>query len=231
MKLVCITRAALGITLVSNAGVFSAPFQNLNFEQAAIVPISGTPVDPFGYSASDAVRRWTLYIGPNQVNWVLYNNYFFESTGLGIHDMNSPMTPLSGNYSLFIQAKHELYNAPNLIDASLTQTGFVPTNARSLQFKARGGNFQVSLGRQPLSLVSLLSTPTYTTYGADITPFAATSSELRFNVIPFGALFLDSIEFSDQVVPEPGALALLLCGGLGWIVWRKFATRRCDGSL
>jgi hypothetical protein len=58
----------------------------------------------------------------------------------------------------------------------------------------------------------------YTLYGADVTAFAGSVGELRFCALStpenrYHNVFLDSIAFSPEVVPEPSALALV-GGGL-----------------
>src|SRR5438552_2321094 len=71
------------------------------------------------------------------------------------------------------------------------------------------GAFAVTLGGQTLSLVPLLVTPSNTLFGADIHSWAGQAAELRFTEIadrPHHVneyLFLDSIQFSDQFIPEP----------------------------
>jgi hypothetical protein len=55
----------------------------------------------------------------------------------------------------------------------------------------------------------------------DISAFAGQEVELKFvtRSVSFGYNGLDSIRFSAEAVPEPGALPLLLVGGaLGWAV-------------
>ena len=87
-------------------------------------------------------------------------------------------------------------------------------HTQSLQFRATGGNFQVSLSGQTLSLTPLLDTSSYTLYGADVTSFAGTVNELNFTVFSRGSLFLDSISFSTSPIPEPNIYSLLGCGVL-----------------
>jgi hypothetical protein len=72
-------------------------------------------------------------------------------------------------------------------------------------------------------MVALANTPNYTLYGGDITAFAGLNAELRIAALatptyPFSAFAFDSISFSDQAVPEPGALCLIGLGALflGW---------------
>jgi hypothetical protein len=115
-------------------------------------------------------------------------------------------------------------------DATLTQTGLVPVGTESLRFRAFlasfDDSFSVSLGGVTLSLIPLASTTNYTLYGADVHAWAGQTVELGFTSIAdrlhFGAnwLFLDSVQFSDQPIPEPGVFALsaLSASLLGWRV-------------
>ena len=105
----------------------------------------------------------------------------------------------------------------------------VPANALSIQFKALQffpRPFTLSLDGQTLPLVSLEVAPTYTLYGADVTPFAGSNREMRFTAFtPDGGLnnvYLDSIQFSNQPIPEPSVYGLFALGALllGWR-WRK----------
>ena len=221
----CIVAAALVSVLAASARA-QGTFQNLDFQSAAIVPVPG---DPYGrVDFASAFPGWTGYVGTNLQTRALYDSVFLDSTGIGIHSTNSSLTPIEGNYSAYLQARYELFNYPNLIEASLAQVGLVPADSKSLQFKARGANFQVSLNGQPLTLTSLFVTNGYTLYGADISTLAGITGELRFTAFPLeppfqGALYLDSIEFSTQVIPEPSAIGLFALGGflLGWRLRRQ----------
>ncbi len=150
--------------------LFAAPrafsqssFANLNFESAVTISIPGDPYNRVQFGP--ALAGWTGYVGTNVQTRALYNNIFLDSTGLGIHGIASPMRPIGGNYSAFIQAKFGLtvdgYPPGTLVEASLSQMGLVPLNAQSLLFRGRGGNFQVGLGGVTLSLIPLLSTSLY----------------------------------------------------------------------
>src|SRR5207249_7497864 len=83
-----------------------------------------------------------------------------------------------------------------------------------------GGSFGVSLGGQTLSLTPLLVATNYTLYGADVHQYASQTAELAFTVFarrpPAGDnyLYLDSIKFSDQIIPEPSAISLAVLGAL-----------------
>jgi len=109
----------------------------------------------------------------------------------------------------------------------------VPFGAESLRFTAYYASEDglnsliVTLGGQSLPLVPLQSASPFTIYGADIHGLAGQSAELAFTVlaeIPHhsnNTLFLDSIVFSDQPIPEPSVLGSFLLGGLLLIIVRR----------
>jgi hypothetical protein len=117
-------------------------------------------------------------------------------------------------------------------DTILSQTGLVPAGAKSLQFKAYDPfdvspfvPLAVTLGGQQLSLTPLMSAVNFTLYGADFQGWAGKTAELDFIVFAErphqnnNYVFLDSIQFSDQPVPEPGVLGLSALGAL-LLSWR-----------
>lgn len=134
-----------------------------------------------------------------------------------------PSDIIEGNYTCFLSTGSDPVESEKTVDATIWQNGTVPANAQSLRFKGRiaGGpnppskTFAVYLGGQELSLSPLLVTSGYTLYGADVSQFSGRAAELRITSFwlsgPTG-LWVDSLEFSPDVVPEPGAWAL---AGLG----------------
>jgi hypothetical protein len=123
---------------------------------------------------------------------------------------------LDGNYSVLLQGGG---TAPY---ASISQTGFVPVSAESLDFKAERfgvgvGTLQVSLGGQNLSYFALSNGPNYTLYGADISAFAGQTEQLTFSALDDqypNNWAIDDIQFSSEPVPEPTTFALAALGGL-----------------
>ena len=215
-------------------------FQNLGFESASLVPIPG---DPYGrVQFAPAFPGWTGLVGGAQQTAALYNNWFLDTSGITIldHGWSSATLgalgvtgPLAGNYSALLQAG--LFGTP--ADTAISQTALVPAAAQSLLFNAYAPGFlspliplTVTLGGQRLSLTPLASGANYTSYGADIHALAGTTAKLDFTV-PAGNphvnnnyVFLDSIQFSDQPIPEPGVFGLCALGALllGWrVLWRR----------
>jgi hypothetical protein len=91
------------------------------------------------------------------------------------------------------------------VTSYLSQTGFIPARAQSIQFKAMwGGSLVVSLNGEALSLVPFGGT----LYGASVNKFSGSTAELRFTPLPnsppqapINNLRLDSIFFSTQPIP------------------------------
>ena len=104
----------------------------------------------------------------------------------------------------------------NPLDTSLSQTGLVPLNAKTLLFKAffpgTGPNLAISLGGQPLSYSLISSGTGYGEYGADIHQWAGQTAELTLTALTQRPhqfdeyAFLDSIEFSATSIPSRASL-------------------------
>jgi len=193
-------------------------FINLGFESAVIIPVPGDPYSRVQFT--EALPGWIGTINGSLETRALYNKMFLDSGGIGIQGPGSGAT-LSGSYTAMLQSGYALTGPPALAISSLSQTGMVPGDARSLKFKvAAYGPFQVLMNDQALSLTPLLVTSSYTVYGANIEAFAGASSKLTFTVNPkqnppvISTVLFDDIEFSVQSVPEPGTFSLLGVGGL-----------------
>ena len=210
----------------------SRNLSNPGFESATLVPIFGNSSSPVQFAP--ALPGWTGSIGGVQVSAALYNNFFLDTSGIGIMDSGGPFLGgvIQGNYTALIQAGV----APGTFtpaDTTLSQTGFVPAAAQSLLFRAdvyaNPGAFVVTLGSQPLSFFPLLAGTNYTLYGADVRAWAGQTAELDFTVIAqrphvdVYTVLLDSIQFSGIAVPEPSVLGFSALGAilLGWRFWHK----------
>jgi hypothetical protein len=217
--------------LVWSGSALAAAFQNLGFESATFVPISGDPHERVQFAP--ALPGWIGYVGGVPQTLALHNVTFISGGTIGVLDAAWPYSGLiQGNITAFLQPEPGLN-----LDASLAQTGRVSPLAQSLRFNAIPhadplgfpqfgdsiGTFSVMLGGQELPVYALGSGPNNSTmFGVDVLAWAGQTAELRFTTfakpggqfIGWNNLFLDSIEFSSVPVPEPGAWALL---GLGLV--------------
>ena len=202
-----------------------------------IVQAPGYPAGDFLFA--QAFPGWTGYAAGEQQFLTIYNSLYLATPGFSIIDSNFTNIPgltgglIQGNYTAVLMSGISGSSLPP--DATLSQTGLVPAGTESLRFKAyltaygALGSFGVTLGGQTLSLVPLASGPNYTFYGADVHQFAGQTAELDFTALTAQSLvgstylYLDSIQFSNQPIPEPGALGLWALGVLllGWRVVRQ----------
>jgi hypothetical protein len=225
--------------LLSGAGALGqGTFENLGFESATIIPIVNEQIQ-FG----PAFPGWTVYVGGVQRAVASYNFLALDSSILSIIDhsfvnpFGLPGGLIEGNYTAVLQAG--VNSAPgggNLpADTTLSETGLVPAGTESLQFRAHldvsgfTGSFAVAMGGETLSLVPLQAGANFTVYGADIHTWAGRTAELDFTVIAQrphigdNYLYLDSIQFSNEPIPEPGMCTLFNLGALlvGWRALRR----------
>ncbi|SRR5258708_1817722 len=217
--LLCVCALCLGAKVQAQG-----TFQNLGFESATLVPIPGDPYARVQFAA--ALPGWTCSIGGVQQTAALYDNFFLDSSGVGVIDQGWSYPfggVIQGNYTAMLQAGWAL-GTFNPADTTLSQTGAVPGNAQSLQFRVSldpsSAAFGVSLGGQSLTIVPLGTGVNYTLYGADIHSWAGQNAELDFTVfaqrphVDNYTVFLDSIQFSNQSVPEPSVFRLSILGAL-----------------
>ncbi len=205
-------RLVAGLTLLLGAvgAVGQGSFQNLDFEQARIVPIPG---NPNFVATTTALPGWTAFIGGTAVDLVLYDDISLGSPAISIHDTNGFVTVLEGNYTISLQPSFDRLTIP-----AIAQLGLVPSTARSLRFYGTG-LISVSFEGQEIPLSVLGTTSTYNIYGGDISAFAGQSGSLQFR----GGGSLDNIVFSNLPVPEPGIFGIFALGALllGWPILRR----------
>jgi hypothetical protein len=198
-----------------------------------------TPGDLIDFT--HALPEWTgYYVGGDQASLAWYNSTPISTAGFSIIDRSffiAPGTPggvIEGNFTAVVISGVSGVN--QTFDTALEQASLVPAWAESLQFRAsfnssggNGGYFSVTLGGQTLSLAPLEQGSNYTLYGADIHSWAGQTADLAFTshtnlqwYIP-SLLYLDSIQFSTQVIPEPDVFAVFAVGALlfGWRVLRR----------
>lgn len=235
---ICVLWVAL---LASFSAQAQNSFQNLDFESAN-VPASPAEFYPNFVSVGSALPGWRAYLGADRQTQVGYNapanstasitlmgptwstTYTGRYYGVGI---------IGGNYSVDLQTGASPSNLGD-INASIEQTGSVPSDVKSLQFNALETTpLTVSFNGNSLMPVALSSGVSadgvpYTSYGADISAWAGQTGELEFTADfngSFNFVVVDDISFSTTAVPEPSIVVLIAIGGLvfgarRWFGWR-----------
>jgi len=188
-------------TLLSDA---QGTFRNLDFESAQLVFID-SPTNHW-LATTNALPGWSAFSETNQLANIQY----------GINGGITPSVWLSsqtnrGSIDGFFSVG---LGETVFYTGSISQTGLVPANARSLLFEMiTGGAISVSLGGQNLSYIAISNALNYTLYGADISSFAGQIETLNFSaVVNYGGGLLDDIQFSTLSVPEPSAISLIFLG-------------------
>jgi hypothetical protein len=215
-------------------------FQNLGFESAVI----GTPVY-FRLPASEALPGWTIQLGGTVSNFVVYDTIALDSPCVSIQDKSGYIKPLTGNYSVILQDGADPWG--NTYTASISQTGDVPDDAKSLMFKSDMTTYinelQVSINGTviPFTLYSTAGTVNSSygpvrTYICDVSAYADETVTLEFEKRVHdvthpnqGIVDLDAIAFSTTPAPEPSSLVLLVVGVLTLFGYRSYR-RRCRQS-
>jgi hypothetical protein len=218
MRLQSPTVLAGGFALLLSAGSASAQatFQNLGFESANLAPI---PPGQFGgeVSSLDALLYWTCFIGTNQVTQVLQNSFTIGQASI---DILGPYWSfggiIEGQFTVVLQPGAG--GSGNNVGASISQTGLVPSDAQSIQFKGQTSSpFSVSLAGQNLSIIPLGTFTTYTLYGANI-PLSAAGQVQALTITalagPSTTELFDSFVFSSSPTPEPGTAGLFALGAM-----------------
>ena len=197
-------------------------FRNLDFEGARLTlpPLQpGVPND--NVATQRALPGWMAFVGTMPLTTVLYNDVTIGSANVSLIDRFSFLGGLvrEGDYTGVLQPG---VRGGDRVSASISQLGMVPAEAEFLQFKASPFPFSLSFGGQELSVVPLATETTYTLFGADISPFAGQSGQLK--ITAFGNdIVLDSLTFSPDPVPEPRVVVML---GVGLLLLTGFRTRR-----
>lgn len=218
------------------------PFGNLDFEDVTIDP--NNPWIP--YSTSALLPRWAVELdGVNQstVRFGGFNIGAASAFNVQTDRFATPTDPwangveppLDGHYSVMLMegTMHQTF------DVSMYQMGTVPVNARRLRFLAAVFGepafsppeeapyqylwdlLEVSLDGTPLQYVPVGDGPVNwygdTWYEADVSAFAGTTTQLRFDMdvtgLEYVTAYVDNISF---VIPAPVAWlgGVVLLGGL-----------------
>ncbi len=230
MKKCAFTTTVMIACAITNPEARSAAFVNLDFESAV------QPLTLGDIPTTNAFPGWRVYAGDRELNEVPYNAVALSLADVSLLSFDSRIAPppIEGSFMAFLYSGLVLTTNALRGPASLVQSGLVPVDSRSLQFKGYSDLMQVSLGGDLLDFFPLSSGTNYILYGADITPFAGQELELRFTApldpnreFPHRTFsYLDSIEFSSQVIPEPSMWALLVCGGGALLVVYRWRGKR-----
>lgn len=230
-----IVQLALFTTAVlirQHCGYSQGSFGNLDFE--SVVP----PLPPSGsyqFSITNALPRWTGYIGGVQQATVWYNTITLGDASIGLTGTNSGMgvNPFQGNYFVSLEGGYMPGSETSGVRtaASILQVGTIPGTASSIRFYASNPNITVGFSGQDIPVVLLGSTASYNIYGGDVSIFRGQTGPLRFSSLvptttPTILVFLDAISFSNQPVPEPSICTFAFLGTavLALGCWRR---RRC----
>jgi hypothetical protein len=227
-------RTILAAWIFSVALAQAADFGNLDFESADTNNLYRFHRDPLtghttGYGpADDLAPAWDLYIslqGGTRREDAIFLNGFLNGLFAVNDQFSVEPVPRHGIYSFAAAPGGQ--GIAGIRKDFITQTGLVPAEALSLRFLAFGDPWDVYLNDVQIPLIGY-DTPLAPYQGreilGDISVFAGQEVELKFvtRSVSFGYNGLDSIRFSPEAVPEPGALTLLLAGGaLGWAVRRR----------
>jgi hypothetical protein len=134
-----------------------------------------------------------------------------------------------GLYSLGLYPGFDLMTQV-LIPQVLLQVGDVPSDAMTIHFFNDGNPFELRVNDNvvPLSYEYFTFPPNpsfpVANVSGDISGYAGTNVELKFTTIkiPFIPVNgIDSITFSTQPVPEPGAFGLLVVGMVALVIRRR----------
>lgn len=212
-------------------GVFAQGFINFNFEGSVI-----SNANSHGYDFWVAnVRGWTTYNawGAENFSWgttVPYNNETLDAGGIMLEGTNYFRPAIQGKYSMFLKGGSQWSYNPDGV--ALGQTGQIPLSAKSITYWGWGW-LVVTFNGQQLSPMNLGDNPNYSIWGADISPYAGQTGELRFTTPWQGWAFLDNIQFSSTAVPEPESYVLIGIGLASFFLMRakpRFSARSTKGK-
>jgi hypothetical protein len=222
-------------TIVMVASCFSVSaqgtFQNLDFEGATIVPISG---QPYAISVANALPDWTVDYNNVQQSQIFYNDPSLGDVRVTLLANGYPGSPgpiIDGNFSVLLQGG--LFEGMTAT-ASINQTGQIPVGSQSLFFDVGNGLLpNVFIGNDELTLFPIKTgtgvSTGYTTYGANISAWAGQTEQLTFSSPGFNVL-LDDVSFSPSAIPEPDALVLTAIGGIVFAIYRHFFGKQNESA-
>ncbi len=201
---------------------WAAPFVNLDFEQATIVPHDPDfglldwelAVPGWGHntgSATEFVYYGSPHLGYDQL-------YLLTDSELGAGPLS-----LEGRFSLLVQGGL----TEEFGSAFITQTGDIPGGASSIRLLANWNPFEpkVFLDGAQIPLHGTLLPGYQVLYVGDVTARAGTTAELKIEYGIGEGGIVDSILFSTIPVPEPSAIMLAATAFCGVVFWRRRVIR------
>jgi len=229
------------LSVIGTATCVASPFQNLNFDSANTNNLVGDP--PLGQAGTtaDLLPGWQL--SAEGLGILPTTGFNYSPLGLGYATLVSPSFvdsyPVVGAYSLAMLPRYTVTGT--FVPFSLSQTGDVPVDTRSIRFLSYGSPVRLTANG---SLIDLTYTPVASQPGwnpsvpvyeavGDLSAFAGLNVDLTFTgILPpnyqgFAVLNgLDEITLSTIPVPEPSTVAVFALGGIALISLRRIRTAK-----
>ncbi|WP_422014172.1 hypothetical protein [Roseateles sp.] len=214
---------ALLLITAASTSAHGQAFTNLDFEAATVTqPPNGISFIDWsaaapGWSHSAGADTSAVYYGGTHVG---VTQWFLLTDAATV-----PAGPLAGAYSLSFASGYDSSNASGSqwVNAHVSQTGLLPSDARALTLLA-SGPLGITINGTAGALVSLGGSA----YGVDVTAYAGQSAEIRFintSTQLFNPVTIDNVAFSASPVPEPPVWLLLGMTLAGW----QAVARRAKG--
>lgn len=183
-------------------------FLNLNFETTTITPVPSPGGTRYGATLPGWSWNTPTYVN-GDFNSVWLNDIALDAPAVTLHGTNSFRQALQGSFSVYLQGGSTAGGlvSGNTNGASVFQTGLIPASSRSLIYLG-GGAVYVTFNGQVLPRFVIGVTPSYTTWGVDVSGYAGQSGQLRFTAPWLTTGMLDGIQFSSDSIPEPSVPAL-----------------------
>lgn len=217
----------LFVALAGFAVASAKDFENLNFDEGGIPPVSiNDGAQPIG----TLLPGWTAQMGAHELTEVYFGYQLANNGSVTVSPQDRRSSIFEGRYGVLLQGGAEYPSTAPVVAASISQFGLIPVGTKSLLFRADiGSPTEVRINGQVSPLFGVENVPLTTVYGVDVSRFAGQEVELSFVNYSLpdrpGAVFFDSLRFSSTVtVPEPSTWALLGTGSLA-LLW---AARRRD---
>lgn len=214
----CVASAA-ALFFCKAHGYCQGSFANLSFENP-ILPLNPDPT--FMVPVTNALPGWAAYVGGIQLDRVVYNTVSLGAAAVSLHGPGSLEPAFDGNYCVILQVQVP-GGTPN---AAISQTGEIPPDALSVVFYTYNLNIALTFAGQYIATLDLGSGGNPNGYHrlvGDISQFGGQTGELRFTAVNSSGR-LDLIQFSNQPIPEPGIVGLIVLGTL-FLGWRMRGIR------